>query len=156
MSIFNEPEFQKMVRGVKLYRLWSLARCIYCWAFLLVPLMFLEEAVMVLPRLWLWLYLFSIIGLFIWGIALWVKGSTALVSPIHKPLKKFIKNPSELGLRKVCAALVANRKDRKYPSLDYDLLREAHSIALHSPDVVPSETLKFYTLILRNCKVAGV
>ena len=41
MSIFNEPAFQKMVRGVKLYRLWSLARCLYCWAFLLVPLMFL-------------------------------------------------------------------------------------------------------------------
>ena len=156
MSIFNEPAFQKMVRGVKLYRLWSLARCIYCWAFLLVPLMFLEEAAAALSRLWLWMYLLAIIGLFVWGIALWVKGSTALVSPIHKPLKKFIKKPSEQGLRKVCAALVANRKDLKYPSLDYDLLREAHSIALHSPDVVPAETLQFYTLILRNCKVAGV
>ena len=69
MSIFNEPEFQKMVRGVKLHRVWSLARCIYCWAFLLVPLMFLEEAAAALSRLWLWMYLLAIIGLFVWGIA---------------------------------------------------------------------------------------
>ena len=156
MSIFNEPEFQKMVRNVKLCKWWSIARCIYCWPFLLVPLAFLEEAILAFTRFWLWVYMFAIIGLFVWGVALWIKGSTALLSPIHKPLKKFIKKPSERGLRKVCAALVANRKDRKYPSLDYDLLREAHNIALHNPDVVPAETLDFYTVILRNCKVAGV
>ncbi len=156
MSIFNEPEFQKMVRNVKLCKIWGIARCIYCWVFMLVPLMFLEEAVAALPRFWLWMYMFAIVGLFAWGIAIWIKGSVTLYSPIHKPLKKFIKKPSEQGLRKVCAALVANRKDRRYPSLDYDLLREAHSIALHAPDAVPRETLEFYTVILRNCNVAGV
>ncbi len=156
MSIFNEPEFKRMVRGVKLCKWWSIARCIYCWAFLLVPLMYLEEAIVVLSRFWLWMYLLAIVGLFVWGIALWIKGSTMLASPIHKPLKKFIKKPSEIGLRRICAALVANRKDRRYPSLDYDLLREAHSLALRTPDAIPRETLEFYTIILRNCKVAGV
>ena len=156
MSIFNDPEFKRMVRSTNLRKVRSILRCIYCWAFLLGPSLFLEQAAAVLSGGWLLLYLIALVILVILGCVLWINGLITLRSPIHKPLKKFIKFPSEPGLRRICAALTSCHANRRYPNSDYDLLREAHTLAARNPDVIAPETLEFYTLILRSCKVAGI
>ncbi|MBQ8610239.1 MAG: hypothetical protein IJ412_00890 [Oscillospiraceae bacterium] len=156
MSVFHEPLFQKMMRRARLHKLWGAARCIYCWAFMLLPVIFFKTASETLPRFWLWVYLIGGIVLFFWGIALWTNGWVMLRSPIHKPLIRFLKKPDETALLHVCAALMTNRAKRRYPNADYDLLRNAHTVAARMPQSISPKTLDFYTLILRNCKVAGI
>lgn len=145
-----------MVRITNLRKIRSIFRCIYCWLFLLGPSLLLEQAAAALSGVWPFLYLIALIILPIFGGILWISGIITLRSPIHRPLKKFLKHPDENGLRRVCAALTSCHANRRYPNSDYDLLREAHTFAARHPDIISGETLDFYTLILRGCKVAGV
>ncbi|GEM_PF-4243496 len=156
MSIYNQPEFQVLVKKAKLLRILNLVRCIYCWAFLLLPITYLGWAMDNLNVFWMRVYvLFLLAGLPI-GIVLWCKGINGLTHPLHKPMNKFIKKPSEAGLRTVCATFVTLRKEKKHPREEYDLMRKAHAVAQHNPDIVSKELFDFFTSILRACQVAGI
>ncbi len=156
MSIFNEPEFKALVRKVKFLRIWSVFRCIYSWVFLLGPMLGLRWAVDNLSVALLWVYMLSMPVLFVLGVVLWVKGTNGIFAPVHAPLNKFVKKPTEARLRRVCAELVASRKDRRWPRPDYDLMRKAHTIAAHNTADISRELYKFYTMILKTCGVAGI
>ncbi len=156
MSIFNEPEFKALVRKVKFFRVWSIVRCIYSWVLLLGPMLGLGWAVENLSVVWLWVYMLSMPVLFVLGVVVWFKGTNGIFAPVHKPLKKFIKKPTEDGLRRVCAELVSSRKDRQWPKPDYDLMRKAHTIAAHNTADISRELHQFYTMILKTCGVAGI
>lgn len=156
MSIFNEPAFQALVKRAKLRKLLSLARCVYCWLFLIGPMMLLERVLDQLSVAALWAYLIGSLALFVWGVSLWIRGTNGLFTAVHKPLKKFLKDPTEEGLRRICAEMVAVRKEKRYPRPDYDLMRRAHTIAARNTAIISRELFEFYTTILRTCGVAGV
>lgn len=155
INLFDEPEFQAMVRRAKWHKLWSLCRCIYCWILLLAPALLLGRMMRILDRTWLWVYVICIPFLFVWGVVLWCKGSNGLFAPAHRWLVKFNKDPSETYLRRICAVLVSGRTEHRYPKVDLDLMRRAQSVAQHNPDKVPSALLAFYTTLLQACHVAG-
>lgn len=156
MSIYNEPEFQALVKRVRLYKWWSLARCLYCWVPLLAPLLLLDRVIDRLSVAATWAYLAGMLLLFVWGVSLWVRGINGVVAPLHKPLTRFIKQPTEAGLRRICAGLVSVRQEKRHPRGDYDLMRRAHTIASRNTAIIPRELFDFYTTILRACKVAGI
>ncbi len=156
MSIFNEPEFKALVRKVKWLRVWAVLRCIYSWVFLLGPMLLAPTLIPVLEGAALAVYLISIPVFFVVGCVLWVKGTNGVFAPVHKPLNKFIKKPTEDGLRRICAELVASRKDRKWPKPDYDLMRRAHTIAMRNTADISRTLADFYTTILKACGVAAI
>ncbi len=157
MSIFNEPYFKKMVTRAKLAKWWGLARCIYCWVLLFGPVAAFATVINAgLPPVLVWLYMLSLPLCILWGIVAWIRGLTTLNAPVHYPAKRFLKKPTEQNLLKICAVLVANRKDRRYPAGDYDYLRQANSLINRDPSLVSTEVRAFYVLVLRTCNVAGV
>ena len=159
MSIYNEPEFQKLLKKVKWRRIRGTLRCIYSWALILGPLLLMRqvsEQVDTLSNGILWCYLISIPVLLVLGVVLWCKGFNDAFFPIHKPLIRFNKKPSEEGLRMVCATMVSLPKNKKYQKLDYDEMRRAHSVAVHNTAVISRELAEFYTTILKTCNVAGI
>lgn len=156
IKIYNDPEFQALVKRAKWRKLFSLARCIYCWAFLVGPPLLLEAYAVKLTRVWAWVYLVVAVALFIFGVSLWVRGTNGLFVALHKPLCRFLKNPTEEGLRRVCAEMVAVRPGKKYPKQDYDLMRRAHTIAERNTAIISRDLFESYTTILRTCHVAGI
>lgn len=157
MSIFNDPKFKRMVLQAKIVKWWGLARCIYCWALLFGPTMLFTTVINAgLPPVLVWIYLLLMPVCMVVGVVEWIRGLTTLNAPIHYPAKRFVKKPSEERLLKICAVLVANRKDRRYPAGDYDYLRQANSMINRDPSLVSTEAREFYVLVLRTCNVAGV
>lgn len=157
MSIFNDPKFKKMVLAAKAAKWWGLARCIYCWALLFGPMLTFSKVINAgLPYVVVWIYLILFPVCVVLGVTEWIFGLTTLNAPVHYPAKRFLKKPTEKNLLKVCAVLVANRKDRRYPAGDYDYLRQANNLLRREPELVSAEAREFYTLVLRTCNVAGV
>lgn len=156
MTIFNEPEFQALVRRAKLLRVWNVARCLYSWVMVLGPVFALEWAAAHLSRALLWVYVISMLVLFVWGIIVWCKAIGVLMAPAHKAVVRFNTHPSEQNLRLLCAQLVSVKPEKRHPKNDYDLFRRAHTIAERSRDIIPRELFDFYTQILRACHVAAV
>lgn len=157
MSIFNEPEFQALVRKAKTLRIWCYFRCVYSWIMVLGPIALLNllfrEDISVLAA---WCCLIGSVVMLVWGIVVWCKAINFLMAPAHKALLRFNKEPNEKNLRWLCACIVSVRKEKRHPKGDYDLMRRAHTIASRDTQTISRELFDFYTTILRACNVAAI